>query len=82
MPLIETCEVRLKDSWETIGIKDGLHRRGEDMRCEECHGRLVPHRKYSTGARAHFEHHIAHPGCSTKEQTFNGVQSLHPDHLT
>jgi hypothetical protein len=82
MPLIDTCEVRLKESWETIGIKDGLLRRGEDMRCEECHGRLIPHKKYSTGARAHFEHHTAHSGCSTKEKTFDNNPKLHPDPLT
>jgi hypothetical protein len=78
MPLIDKCEVRAGKGWETIGISEGLERRGEDMRCGECHGRFVPHRKYSTGAKAHFEHLTAHSGCSTKERTFSGVKSIHP----
>jgi hypothetical protein len=85
MGLIEECEVRTGKSWETIGISEALERRDdgkkEDMRCGECHGQLIPHKKYSTGARAHFEHLSAHPGCSTKERTFSGVKSTHPTPL-
>jgi hypothetical protein len=81
MPLIDECEVKAGKTWETIGISEALERRGDPMRCKECHGGLVPHKKYSTGARAHFEHHKAHSGCSTKKYTFSGVKSLHPEAL-
>jgi hypothetical protein len=37
------------------------------MRFLECHGRVVPMKQYSTGAKAHFEHVTAHKGCSTQE---------------
>jgi hypothetical protein len=78
MPLIDECQIRNGKSWKTIGIEEALERRGEDMRCGECHGRFVPHKEYSTGARPHFEHLVAHTGCSTKEQTYSGIKSLHP----
>jgi hypothetical protein len=51
------------------------------MRCPECHGRVQPHREYSDGARAHFEHRMAHAGCSTKPRTFNGARTVHPEAL-
>jgi hypothetical protein len=81
MPLIDKCEVRKGKTWETIGIAQALERRGEDMRCGECKGRFVPHRKYNTGARAHFEHQTVHKGCSTKEATFVAPRSTHPTAL-
>ena len=51
------------------------------MRCHECHGRVVAMKDYSTGAKAHFEHQVAHKGCSTKERTYCGIQSFHPHAL-
>ena len=51
------------------------------MRCHECHGRVVPMKKYNTGAKAHFEHQTAHKGCSTKERTFCGTKTIHPNAL-
>jgi hypothetical protein len=78
MPLIDKCEVRKGKTWETIGIAEALKRRGEDMRCGECHGQFVPNKKYSTGARPHFGHMIAHAGCATKT---TGKSSLHPNPL-
>lgn len=78
---IDECEVRNGEAWTTIGIAEALQRRGEDMRCPECHGRLQPHRQYSDGARAHFEHRTAHRGCSTKPKTFSGTRTSHPQAL-
>jgi hypothetical protein len=82
MPLVDKCDIRSGKTWETIGIAEALERRGEDMRCGECYGRFVPHKKYKTGARAHFEHLTAHAGCSTKEKTFTGIKFKHPDPLS
>jgi hypothetical protein len=79
--LIQICEVRDGSKWTAIDIQEGLARRGEDMRCHECHGRVVPMKEYSTGSKAHFEHVTAHRGCSTKERTFSGARSIHPDAL-
>jgi len=79
--LIQHCEVHEGARWKTIGIEEGLKRRTETMRCHECHGRVVPMKQYSTGAKAHFEHIVAHNGCSTKERTFSGTCTAHPDAL-
>lgn len=79
---IDECEMRSGDGWLTVGIAEALERRGEDMRCPECKGRLQPHREYRDGARAHFEHRRAHTGCSTKSRTFAGKRYLHPEALT
>ena len=78
---VDECEVRDGTGWTTIGIDEALERRGEDMRCPECKGRLQPHREYNDGARAHFEHRQAHIGCSTKSSTFSGRRSTHPQAL-
>ena len=78
----DECEMRDgREGWTIIPISLALKLRGEDMRCPECHGRMRPHREYSDGARAHFEHQTAHSGCSTKPKTFVGTQSLHPEAL-
>lgn len=75
---IQHCEVRSGSKWEQIDIEEGLERKGEEMRCHECHGRVIPMKQYSTGAKAHFEHIVAHEGCPTKERTFSGANSFHP----
>ena len=67
--------------WVAVNIAEALERRGEDMRCPECLGKVQPHREYIDGARAHFEHRNAHPGCSTKARTFSGKKSVHPKPL-
>lgn len=77
----DECEMRGPGGWVTVGIDEALGRRGEDMRCPECKGRVQPHREYSDGARAHFEHRAAHSGCSTKPRTFSGFRRPHPDAL-
>ena len=79
--LIQICEIRNGPTWKQIGIQEGLALKGEDMRCHECHGKVVAMKQYSTGAKAHFEHVVAHKGCSTKERTFCGTKSLHPHAL-
>ena len=79
--LIQICEIRDGSEWKQIDIQEGLALKGEDMRCHECHGRVVPMKQYSTGAKAHFEHVVAHKGCSTKERTFSGTRSMHPHAL-
>ncbi len=64
--MLVECEIRSGEGWEKIGIDDALPRRGEDMRCHSCGGRLRPHKECNTGSRAHFEHQVAHQGCSLK----------------
>ena len=78
----DNCEIRDgQGGWVTVGIDEALQRRGEDMRCPECHGHLRPHREYSDGARAHFEHRTRHPGCSTKLRSYTGNPTYHPNAL-
>jgi hypothetical protein len=79
--LIQKCEIRDGSKWKVIDIHEGLVLKGEDMRCHECHGRVVAMKQYSTGAKAHFEHIQAHKGCSTKERTFCGTRTPHPNAL-
>jgi hypothetical protein len=79
---VDECEIRAGDQWITIGISEALQRRGEDMRCPACHRRVDPHREYSDGARAHFEHRVAHSGCPTKPAAYIGKSSPHPDALS
>jgi hypothetical protein len=79
--LIQECEIKEGTKWKKISIEQGLARRGEPMRCHECHGPVVPMKQYSTGAKAHFEHNQAHDGCPTKEQTYCGTPSPHPHAL-
>lgn len=69
------------DGWTTIDISEALERRGKDVRCPECHGRVQPHLEYSDGTRAHFEHLMVHSSCSTKPRTINGVRTPHPESL-
>jgi len=79
---IDECEMRDgAGGWTTVGIDEALPLRGEDMRCPVCHGRVQPHREYSDGARAHFEHRHAHKGCPTKPRTFSGKSTIHPQAL-
>jgi len=74
-----TCEVRHGNRWEEIAIAEALPVRSEYlMRCCECHGRVHAHRKGSNGMRAHFEHRVAHDGCSLSTK-FSGTRSRHPD---
>jgi hypothetical protein len=75
---LDVCEMRDGADWKRVDIEDALTRRGEDMRCTECHGGLKAFRSYNTGSRSHFEHSAMHTGCSTKSRTFNGRRSRHP----
>ncbi len=77
-----TCEVWRGNGWEEIGVAEALPIRSEYlMRCCECHGRVQAHRKANNGMRAHFEHRIAHDGCSLSTK-FSGTRSPHPDVVT
>lgn len=76
------CEVWRGNGWQEIGIADALSIRWDSfMRCCECHGRVRAHREANNGMRAHFEHRVAHDGCSLSTK-FSGAQSPHPDPLT
>ena len=79
---VDECEVKRGKAWVTLDIEDALRDRDEVMRCPECHGPVRPHKKYSDGARAHFEHLTAHTGCPLKPRTFSGQSSKHPDALS
>jgi len=79
--IIVECEIKENGTWHVIGIDDALERRGDTMRCIACHGPVRPHKKYSDGARAHFEHMVQHTGCKISS-AFGGAPSLHPAALT
>lgn len=78
---MDVCEMRDRLGWQRVHIDDAIVRRGEAMRCVECHGPVKPFRAYRTGTRAHFEHVVMNPGCSTKPRTFSGRPSRHPHAL-
>jgi hypothetical protein len=67
--------------WTELDIADALLRRGEDMRCVECKGPVVPHKQRRNGGPAHFEHRSVHAGCSLIPRTFSGKKWTHPDEL-
>lgn len=71
-----SCDVQSGSSWKKVDIEYGLAHKGELMRCLECHGRVVPMKQYSTGAKAHFEHVTAHKGCSRPWEFSMGDQWL------
>jgi hypothetical protein len=75
----DTCAVWRGGVWEKIDIAEALPIRSEyRMRCCECRGRVRAHREASNGMRAHFEHCVAHSGCSLSTK-FSGTHSPHPD---
>jgi hypothetical protein len=75
-------EIRRGGNWVPISIGDALDAlKGEDMRCSACHGRMWPHKKYSNGTPAHFEHATAHSGCPQSGYHYTGIKSPHPDAL-
>lgn len=77
-----TCDVRRGNRWEEIDIVEALVvGSGHLMRCCECHGRVQAHRRGNNGMKEHFEHRVAHKGCS-RSTKYNGMDSLHPDALT
>jgi hypothetical protein len=78
MPKSLTCEVRNGAGWVSMGIGEALMNRGTfPMRCPECHGKVRPHRAGTTGQAAHFEHELAHVGCSFS--AWDGkTRSVHP----
>jgi hypothetical protein len=80
--MIFVCE--LGPDWTGLNIHEALKipRGARDMRCRACHGRITPHKKYSDGVPAHFEHSIKHEGCSLSAYIFSGVPTLHPEALT
>lgn len=76
------CEIRRGDEWVTITISEALRVSNDvDMRCIECHGRVIPMPTYKSGTPKHFEHRVLHRGCSTKRRTFSGTRSRHPEAL-
>jgi hypothetical protein len=79
--MILVCE--LGPDWTELEIEDALKisRGTRDMRCPACHGRVVPHKKYSNGTDAHFEHSTKHSGCSLSGYLYFGPPRLHPDAL-
>ena len=78
----DLCEMRSNLGWESVGIMDALGRRGEDMRCPECNGRVRAHSPANNGMRAHFEHVERHLGCSTKNRGIGAGRTLHPAPLS
>jgi hypothetical protein len=75
-------ETRCGGNWVPISIEDALDAlKREDMRCSACHGRLWPHKKYSNGTSAHFEHASAHSGCPQSGYHYTGIESPHADAL-
>jgi hypothetical protein len=79
---VDECEVKSGTQWVAIGIEEALERRGEKMRCPECHGPVRPHKEGTTDQRAHFEHLTKHVGCALKDNTFSGTSSPHPNALS
>jgi hypothetical protein len=79
--MILECEVG--PDWIELAIYDALKipKGTRDMRCRACHGRLHPHKKYVNGTPAHFEHAIAHDGCSLSSYHYSGVPEPHSDAL-
>ena len=76
------CQVKVHGAWEAIDIADALKDHvGQVMRCPKCHGRVRAHKAYSDGARAHFEHYQAHPGCPLKPG-YSGIFSMHPNAIS
>jgi hypothetical protein len=75
----EICEMWANKSWVEVSIEDALRRYDPDRRkrCPECHGQVRAHKSGDDGMKAHFEHFVAHKGCS-KSVAFNGMQSRHP----
>ena len=72
------CELFNGRHWVTIDLAFALKLPNRDrLRCVECGGRVRAHRKANNGMVAHFEHHVAHDGCSLGHN-FNGVKSRHP----
>jgi hypothetical protein len=79
--MMKDCEVRTGATWHDIDIDEALSAKDQDMRCIECHGRVVAHKAYNNGVAAHFEHSHAHTGCSQIPSTFSGVKKAHPGAL-
>ncbi|MEI5677361.1 MULTISPECIES: hypothetical protein [unclassified Mesorhizobium] len=75
----EICEVKARGEWVAVSIEDALRMLHPDRtkRCPECHGAVRAHSHSKDGMRAHFEHLIAHKGCS-KSTAFDGQPSTHP----
>jgi hypothetical protein len=56
--LTEAIEIKVTVETKIIPIDDAVKQpRGGDYRCPECGKPVIPFRKSSTGAAAHFEHH-------------------------
>ena len=76
----DTVDAKVDGRWRKVSIKEALAAKGlglTDFRCHECHGAVRLHGGSTTGARAHFEHRIAHKGCTRKENSY-GHPRRHP----
>ncbi|MGO4639590.1 hypothetical protein AB4Z43_14215 [Mesorhizobium sp. 2RAF45] len=75
----EMFEMWANKAWLEVSIVDALDRfdASRKKRCPECHGQVRAHRSGDDGMRAHFEHFIAHAGCS-KSTAFAGTRYRHP----
>ena len=69
MPRSTLCEAKRGSAWGPMDIRAALdHRTTVPMRCPECHGQVRPHKMGTTGQAEHFEHMMAHIGCSFSAQ--------------
>lgn len=80
----EDCEVKVGKKWVTVSIDRALGLHPDRVkRCPECHGKVRAHKAGVDGMRAHFEHFIAHDGCSrSRSVKFSGASTTHPRPLT
>jgi hypothetical protein len=77
----DTCEVKVGGAWTLITIEDALRLDADKKkRCPACHGRVKAFHASINGMRAHFEHHVAHPGCP-RGDSYSGTPSPHPEPL-
>lgn len=75
-------EIRLDGEWRPVDVDEVLAMAPrQQLRCIECRGAVRAHREGTTGQRAHFEHRVAHRGCS-RGSTFSGTGSAHPAALS
>jgi hypothetical protein len=79
--MIKECE--LGPDWTELEIQGALKipKGTRDMRCTACQGRLYPHKAYSNGTPAHFEHAIKHDGCPLSGYHYSGAPKVHPHAL-
>ena len=78
----DICEALFAGKWRVLTVGEVLALGNQPtLRCVECNGRVRAHNEANNGMRAHFEHRVAHPGCSLGSK-FNGKKTPHPDAAT